>query len=410
MAPQGLTDDQLLRAAEQYGTPLYVYDADRIRHQYDRLLSFFPWEKTSLYYAMKANYNPAILALLKEKGASIDAVSLGDVLLARRMGFPKERILFTANKITDEEMHAVAEEGILFNIGSLTRLERYGAAYPGSRVCLRVNPDVKAGANEQVMTGGADSKFGIRIDRIGEARKIAEEYGLRVVGLHEHTGSGIPEATNILSAMDSLASLVRPQDFPHLEFVDFGGGFKIPYHSGEKEQDYTSLGDQATELMRRLSDQYGRDLEMRFEPGRYLVGQAGYFLTRATVLKDVPAKRLVGVDSGFPQLIRPMFYGSYHHIRNVSNPDGRPETYDVVGNICETGDVFGEDRKLPETREGDVLVIGNAGAYCYSMGGVYNLRPMPSEVVAEGGSFRLVRKGLSEKELVERILSESVTG
>ncbi len=393
----------LISLARQFGTPLYVYDAELIRKKYAELLSCFLYQKTKLFYAMKANYNPEVLKILLQEGASIDAVSPAEVLLALKLGFKPGQILFTANMMTDAEMDEVQQTGVLFNIGSLSELERYGKKYSENDVCIRFNPDVVAGHHEKVRTGGKDTKFGITLDKVDEVTKIAKKYSLKIIGIHEHTGSGIPETVDMVSGMKNILEIVTPKNFPNLEFVDFGGGFKISY-TRDKQVDYNSFGREVSKLMKEKSSPFGRELAMFFEPGRFLVAETGYLLVRATTIKKNSEKVIVGVDSGFPQLIRPMFYDAYHHIVNLSNPNGNKKKYDIAGNICETGDYFATNRELPEIREGDIVAICDAGAYCYSMGGKYNLRAMPAEVIFEKGEGRLITKRLSNEELVKGIL------
>ena len=367
--------DALVRYAETYATPLYVYDAERIRTQYRKLSAV----DAKLFYAMKANYNPDILRVLLDLGAGIDAVSLGDVLLARKIGFSKERILYTANRTRDEELDQVYQMGVLCNLGSLSQLARFARRHPGARVCVRLNPMIQAGEHERVVTAGENSKFGVPLTRLSELLGIVAAEGLNVVGVHEHAGSGIPESVEMIKGMENVLAVL--DRFPDLEFVDFGGGFKVAYAPGEAEFDHKRF---AAEVNARFAAACGeRDLEMRFEPGKYLVAQAGTLLVTVTDVTATPHKILVGVDSGFPQLIRPMFYGAYHRIENLSNPNGERHLYDVVGNICESGDSFATERPLPEVREGDVLAIRDAGAYCASMGGVYNQRPMPAELLVD---------------------------
>ncbi len=396
---------QLINLAQKYGTPLYVYDGDLIIQRYQELSDFIPWKKLKIYYAMKANYNLHLLKLLNKKGAYLDAVSPGDVLLALKAGFSKEKILFTANKITDEEMHYVKKSDVLFNIGSLSRLEKYGQAYPNSEVCLRFNPDVVAGEHENVRTGGESTKFGILLKKLELVKEIVRKYNLRVVGLHEHTGSGIPETVKMIEGMKNLLQIITKENFPDLRFVDFGGGFKVPYHPDEKRVDYRKFGREIVRIFSDFCRSYGKELEMYFEPGKYVVAESGYLLMEVTTIKT-NGKNIAGTNSGFPQLIRPMFYQAYHHLLNLSNPQGKLKKYDICGNICESGDCFAVNRDLPEIREGDLLAVENAGAYCYSMGGVYNLRAMPAEVLVLDGKDKLVRKRLSHEELVEQIINE----
>ena len=396
----------LIALADKYSTPLYVYNGNLIKQRYHELLNYFPYKKVKLFYAMKANYNLAILKLLEKEGANIDAVSPGEVYLALKAGFTKERILFTANMMTDEEIHEVQKLGIIFNIGSLSELERYGKFYPHNKVCIRFNPDVVAGFHKNVRTGGKDTKFGIFLHHLEQVKAISKKYNLTIVGIHEHTGSGIPETVDMMAGFKNILKIVKKEHFPDLEFVDFGGGFKVPYQPSEKQVDYAAFGRTAVELFMKTNQEFGRELSIYFEPGRYLVAESGYLLVKVTVVKSND-KNIAGTNSGFPQLIRPMFYDAYHHIVNLTNQAGTKKVYDVAGNICETGDYFATSRELPEIRENDLLAIQNAGAYCYSMGGIYNLRPMPAEVLVLNGKDKLVRKRLSSKELVEEIVKES---
>ena len=405
--------EQLLDLAVRHGTPLYYYDGARVREQYKLFRSFFSFPRVGVHYAMKANYNPTLLRILCEEGCNIDAVSHAEVLLALQVGFRSSDIMYTSNMISDTEMHTVAALGVLFNIDSLSRLEKFGCAFPGSRVCLRFNPEVVTGHHDNVKTGGDETKFGINLRNIDSALAICSRYGLRVVGVHEHAGSGIPETVDMEAGMSAILRLVTLSRFPDLEFVDFGGGFKVPYKPGEKVVDYAAFGVSVSAMFSTFCSTFGGELEMRFEPGRFLVAEAGYLLVTVNTLKYNGDRRIVGVDSGFPQLIRPMFYGAYHHITNVSaliRSDVEVERYDVVGNICETGDRFAKDRMISTISEGDILCIHTAGAYGYAMGGVYNLRAMPTEVVidsTDGVTFvEFVRKGLSAQELIDSVLSK----
>ena len=393
----------LLELAQEYATPLYVYDGDLIRQKYYELLAYFPYP-IKLFYAMKANFNKEILKLLLDTGASIDAVSPAEVLLALEIGFPKEKILFTANRTTEEEMKLVYDLGILCNVGSLSQLKKFGAAHPTSRVCIRLNPMVVAGENELVSTAGENSKFGIPLDKKREMLDIIKTYSLTVVGIHEHTGSGIPETVHMKQGVKNILAILDKESFPDLEFIDFGGGFKVSYRPNEKAVDYVSFGKEMGEIFSTFCTAHGKELDMYFEPGKFLVAEAGTLLVTVTDLVTTKNKILAGVNSGFPQLIRPMFYGAYHHIRNITHPNGEEETYDVVGNICESGDCFATDRNIPEIHEGDILSIETAGAYCYSMGGNYNLRPMPAEVLVLDEKVSLVTRRITHAELAGSVL------
>ncbi len=404
----GITHDQLVELAKTYGTPLYVYDGDLILQRYKELFKFIPWPKLEIFYAMKANYNVGILRLLKENKAKIDIVSPAEAILCLKLGFTPENLLYTANNITEEEMEEVHKLGILFNIGSLSRLENYGVKYPGSRVCLRFNPDVVAGSHVKIQTGGNITKFGILMQDVPKVTELMRKYNLTVVGLHEHTGSGIAETEKVYQSMHNLLSLAKVENFPDLEFIDFGGGLKVPYHPEERRIDYTQFGKTISEIFAKFCLEYRKKLTLRFEPGKYIVAESGHLVVQVNTFKDNRGRLIVGTNSGFPQLIRPSFYDAYHHIVNLSNPEGEIQKYDICGNICETGDVFASQRELPEVRIGDYLTLENAGAYCYAMGGIYNLRGMPSEVLFVKGKVKLIRKQLTNIELAEQILRDSV--
>ncbi|MBR2356983.1 MAG: diaminopimelate decarboxylase [Lentisphaeria bacterium] len=403
-----LQPDMLLELAGKYGTPLYVYDLDRVVDNYKNLFNFIKYDKLQVHYALKANYNIALLKALRDAGAGLDTVSPGEVHLALALGFEREKIIFTANNLTDAEVDEVQALGVLFNIGSLSRLEKYGKAYPGSRLCVRFNPDVVDGENAATATGGDLAKFGILLQDVEKVAEIARKYDLHIVGLHEHTGSGLQHTESVFKSMKNLMALATPERFPELEFMDFGGGFKVPYKPDEERVDYVKMGAEITALFSDFCQKYGKELAMKFEPGNYMVAEAGVMLTRVNTLKFNRTRTIAGCDAGFPQLIRPVFYGAYHHIENLSNPAGAAQVYDVCGNICETGDRFAEQRELAEIRESDVLAIYNAGAYCYSMGGIYNLRSMPGEVAVQNGVAKLIRKRKSNTELVAELLNDSV--
>lgn len=401
-----MTNQQLISLARCYGTPLYVYDGEMILQRYRDLFSFIPYPKLEIHYAVKANYNPGILRLLQQAGCGIDAVSPGDVNCALKMGYAKDKIILTANNMTDEECDRMLADGVLLNVGSLSRLKKIAAKHPGTRLCLRFNPDVCDGDNEKTMTGGDLTKFGILLEDADEAARIAREGNLHIVGLHEHTGSGLQHVESVLKSMENLMSIATPERFPELEFMDFGGGFKVPYKPGEVRVDYVAMGRQIVDLFNGFCAKYGKELVMRFEPGKYMVAEAGVLVMEANTIKHNRSRTIVGCNSGFSQLIRPVLYGAYHHIRNLTNESGAPQVYDICGNICETGDRFAEQRELPEIREYDLLAVENAGAYCYSMGSVYNLRQMPGEVVVCGNDVVSVRRQESEDAMLERLLKE----
>ncbi len=393
---QGLS---LASLCETYPTPFYLYDLNHALGRYDYLRRIFEWPRVKIHYAMKANANPHLLLALKNIGARLDTVSPAEVLLALKLGFKKEDLLYTANNMTDEEILLLKGQGVLFNIDSLSGLRRYASLCPNTEVCLRFNADVVAGENAKVQTGGDKTKFGIRLENVGEALDIAAAARLTIVGLHEHTGSGIADPEKFVEGMKNLLSIAKREWFPALRFVDFGGGFKVPYRPDERQIDYDDFGRRASALFSSFCAEYGRELDLYFEPGKFVAAECGILVTRVNSLIRNKARLIAGTDSGFSHLIRPVLYDAYHHILNISNPNGPLQTYDVCGNICETGDLFASDRLLPEIREGDVLAILNAGAYGYTMGSLYNLRPMPAEIAVQDGRAFISRPRVSHEDL-----------
>ena len=383
----------LKNLVDRYGSPLYCYDLDLIGEKYDFLKDNI--KNSKVLYAMKANYNPSILKLFLKRGAGIDAVSLGEVMLALRIGFSSNDILYTANNSAQREIEEVHKKGILINFGSVGQLERFVATHPSTEVCLRFNPEVIAGDHEYTATAGPDSKFGIRLSDMPEVKKVIKDYNVKVIGIHQHTGSGLSDEDDFYQGIIFLTALIDL--FPDLKFVNVGGGIGVPYKEGQKSIDVKSVGKT---LRRMIPDEF----EIHVEPGKHLVAESGHLLVEVTDIKKTKNKTIVGVNSGMSQLIRPVLYGAYHHITNLSNSDGEKKTYDVVGNICETGDNFAIDREISQIRLGNTLAIHNAGAYCYSMGSNYNLRPMPPEVTYRGEKTSLSRPGNMITDMIIKII------
>ncbi|MCS7082833.1 MAG: diaminopimelate decarboxylase [Bacteroidetes bacterium] len=402
-----IAPDRLLEAAELWGTPLYVYDEATIRARCRQLREVFSALPHRLLYALKANYNPHLLRIIRREGFGFDAVSLGEVeLLQRALGVGPEEVLFTPNMLSDAEMQEAVARGLLLNIGELSRLERFAARYPGRSVALRINPARGAGHHAYVVTAGENAKFGIPLEDLPQAQEIAQAGGLRIVGLHQHIGSGIPDLRAFGEAMRILLELAP--HFPDLQWLDFGGGLPIPYRPDERPLDWAEAERHLIGPLKEFLARSGRPLRFYFEPGRYVVAEAGLLLVRVTALKRVGKRRYVGTDSGFHHLIRPVLYGSYHHIVNLSNPEGPLNVYTVTGNLCESGDVFAHDRPMPEVRIGDVLAILDAGAYGLSMASTYNLREFPAEVLFTAeGRFRCIRPRPSREALVAAILRDT---
>jgi diaminopimelate decarboxylase len=376
---------------ETYGTPLYVYDQSLIQRQYQRLTAAFAWPGLRLHYACKANSNPHLLRALRAMGARLDTVSLQEVRIGFISGFSPQEIIFTPNSVGFEEIREAASLGVHINIDNLSILEQFGEAFGSSYpVCLRINPHIMGGGHVNISTGHIDSKFGISIYQMRHTERIVQHYGIKVEGLHMHTGSDILDTEVFLRAADILFEQAAP--FGDLRYLDFGSGFKVAYKEDDYETDLEEVGEKLIARMRQFSADRGKEIELWFEPGKYLVSESGLLLVSCTALKQTTAAVFAGVDSGLNHLIRPMFYGAYHRISNLTRPEAKPRIYTVVGNICET-DTFAYDRRLPEIHEGDLLAFHNAGAYGYSMASNYNARPRPAEVLIDlGGTPRLIRR------------------
>lgn len=388
--PQQITSQQLIDLANEFGTPLYVYHAEKIREQYEKLQNAFVSSPARFFYACKALTNINILKYINELGAGLDCVSINEVKLGLKAGFTPVNILYTPNCVDFAEVVEAKDLGVNINLDNISLLEQFGNRFGGSYpVCIRINPHIMAGGNFKISTGHVDSKFGISIHQLRHIERVVKTFRMQVTGLHMHTGSEIKDVGVFLEGLEVMFNMAT--HFPDLKFIDLGSGFKVPYQPDDAETDVQSLGQKVSAAFAAFEKESGKKLEVWFEPGKYLVSQAGYFIVKANVIKQTPATVFAGVNSGFNHLIRPMFYEAYHHISNISNPNGPERIYTVVGNICET-DTFAWDRKLNEVREGDYLVFYNAGAYGFEMSSNFNSRLKPAEVLFREGKGHLIRK------------------
>ena len=381
---------QLLELAKKYGSPIYVYDTDKIESQYNRLTSAFSTVKSlKLNYAVKALSNINILKFFKNIGAGLDTVSIQEVQLGLTTGIDPKKIIFTPNGVSLKEIEEVAKMGVQINIDNLSILELFGQKHPEIPVCIRINPHIMAGGNSKISVGHIDSKFGISIHQVPHIKRVVENTGMNINGIHMHTGSDILDIDTFLRATEILFDVAK--QFDDIDFIDFGSGFKVPYKEGDISTDIEQLGLQLSERFNEFCVEYGKEITLMFEPGKFLVSDAGVFLAKVNVVKQTTSTVFAHVDSGFNHLVRPMMYDSYHHITNISNPEGRDRYYSVVGYICET-DTFGSNRRIAEISEEDVLCFHNAGAYCFSMASNYNSRYLPAEVMVHQGKDYLIRK------------------
>ena len=395
--------------ADRYGTPLYVYETQRIRDAYATLERAFAVQDLRIHFASKANSNPWILRILAQAGAWADVVSPGEILMARTAGFPAQRLLYNGNSASDAEMREAVDQGVRINVESMSQLRRLGTLAPGVAISIRFNIYVGGGHHSHVITGGPESKFGIDWEQADEVRDTAAQGNLRVAGVHCHIGSGVLEAERFVQAVTNLLTVARR--FPDLEQVNFGGGIGIPYRRGQQELAVDRLGALLTAEYERFCTAYGARPALCLEPGRFLVARSGTLLTRVTAVNQARKYLFAGTDSGFNHLVRPAMYGSYHHIEPVEPRAGEARETVLTGNICESGDVFTRDeegivpRSLPPLEEGDLVAIRDAGAYGFAMASRYNSFPLPAEVLVEDGGDTLIRRRDAPAQLLENIPS-----
>lgn len=385
-----MKEADLLRIVETYGNPLYVYDSEKITSQYNRLTKAFSTVKNlKLNYAAKALSNITILKLMNSLGSGLDTVSIQEVQLGLLAGFKPESIIFTPNGVSLEEIEEASALGVRINIDNLSILEQFGSKHPDIPVCIRINPHVMAGGNSNISVGHIDSKFGISIHQIPHLLRIVELTKMNINGIHMHTGSDILDIDVFLYASEILFETAK--NFKNLDFIDFGSGFKVPYKEGDIETNVEELGKKLSKRFNEFCKEYGKELTLAFEPGKFLVSEAGYFLAKVNVVKQTTSTVFASIDSGFNHLIRPMLYGANHSIKNISNPKGRERYYSVVGYICET-DTFASNKRINEISEDDILCFKNAGAYCFTMASNYNSRFRPAEVLWHKGKAVLIRE------------------
>lgn len=389
----------LLKISKTFGDPVYVYDSEKIISQFNRLTNAFGIVKNlRLNYAAKALSNLSILKLMNSLGGGLDTVSIQEVNLGLLAGFKPEDIIFTPNGVSLEEIEEASALGVQINIDNLSILEQFGNKHPDIPVCVRINPHVMAGGNSNISVGHIDSKFGISIHQIPHLLRIVELTQMNINGIHMHTGSDILDIDVFLYASEILFETAK--NFKNLDFIDFGSGFKVPYKEGDIETNVEEFGKKLGKRFNEFCDEYGKDLTLSFEPGKFLVSEAGHFLAKVNVVKQTTSTVFASIDSGFNHLIRPMLYGAKHSIVNISNPKGRERYYSVVGYICET-DTFGSNRRINEISEGDILCFRNAGAYCFTMASNYNSRFRPPEVLWHKGKAHLIRERETFDDLIK---------
>ena len=397
-----MKNKDLLRAVKMFGSPSYVYDASKIKKQYNRLITSFKTVKNlKINYAVKALSNLSILKYINHLGAGIDTVSIQEVVIGIKAGFSPDKIIYTPNGVSINEIIKVSKMGVNINIDNLNMLEQFGSLHPEIPVCIRINPHVMAGGNNKISVGHIDSKFGISIHQIPLLLRIVKNTNIKVNGIHMHTGSDILDIEVFIHAAEILFDTASK--FKNLEFIDFGSGFKVPYSPGDNETNIEELGVKLSKRFNDFCSEYGKELTLAFEPGKFLVSEAGNFLCSVNSIKQTTSTVFAQVDSGFNHFVRPMMYGSKHYIENISNPNDSERFYSVVGYICET-DTFATNRRISKISEGDVLCFRNAGAYCFSMASNYNSRYKPSEILFINNEFIEIRK----RETIEDLMKNQI--
>ena len=397
-----MKNKDLLKAVKMFGSPSYVYDASKIKKQYNRLITSFKTVKNlKINYAVKALSNLSILKYINHLGAGIDTVSIQEVVIGIKAGFSPDKIIYTPNGVSINEIIKVSKMGVNINIDNLNMLEQFGSLHPEIPVCIRINPHVMAGGNNKISVGHIDSKFGISIHQIPLLLRIVKNTNIKVNGIHMHTGSDILDIEVFIHAAEILFDTASK--FKDLEFIDFGSGFKVPYSPGDNETNIEELGVKLSKRFNDFCNEYGKELTLAFEPGKFLVSEAGNFLCSVNSIKQTTSTVFAQVDSGFNHFVRPMMYGSKHYIENISNPNDSERFYSVVGYICET-DTFATNRRISKISEGDVLCFRNAGAYCFSMASNYNSRYKPSEILFINNEFIEIRK----RETIEELMKNQI--
>ena len=393
---------ELLR---KYGSPLYVYNEDILRKSARDLKNLVDLPNYEVSYSIKANSNLHILRILKEEGLHADAMSDGEIYILNEAGFKNENIFYVCNNVSAEEMKYAHDRGIMISVDSLSQLRTYGMNFPGTKVAVRLNPGIGVGHHQKVVTGGKTTKFGINLDMIPNIKAIESEFGLTISGINQHLGSLFMSSSEYLRGVNEL--LETALQFEDLEFLDFGGGFGIPYEkqNGQERLELIEFGKKLTEVLRNWQETNDKHIIFRCEPGRYIVAESSILLGSVYAKKSNYEKLFIGTDIGFSVLIRPAMYGSHHDIEVYRNDelvrDDVKETVNITGNICESGDILAEERELPVITEGDILGVMDAGAYGYSMSSNYNNRMRPAEVmILSDGSLKLIRRRDTYEDLV----------
>jgi diaminopimelate decarboxylase len=402
----GKTDP--IQLSEKFGTPLYVYNENILRRRCRDLMGLIAYPKFTVNYSPKANGNLELLKIVRSEGLRVDAMSPGEIYVNLMAGYKPEEIFFIGNNVSEDEFIYAIHAGVKISVDSLSQLDMYGRLNPRGQVAFRVNPGFGAGHHEKVMTAGQRTKFGIEISSIHEVRNIIEKYNLKLIGINQHIGSLFMDGDAYLRSTEAILSVAK--QFNDLEFIDLGGGFGIPYQkqAGQTRLDLEDLGLKLTEVIHAWVKDYGKEIEFKIEPGRYIVAESSILLGKVNALKTNYKIKYIGTDMGFNVLIRPAMYDSHHDVeiyRRNGTASLKEEQVRIVGNICETGDIIAKDRNLPEIFEQDILGVLDSGAYGYSMSSNYNNRLRPAEVLIDtAGNPRLIRRRDTMEDLVRNFV------
>ncbi len=397
--------------SEKYGTPLYVYNEELLRKRCHDLKTLISYPKFTVNYSPKANSNLELIRIVRDEGLKVDAMSPGEIYINLLAGYKPEEIFYISNNVSEEEMLYAIHAGVNISVDSVSQLEMYGKLNPGSRIAFRLNPGIGAGHHEKVKTAGKKTKFGIEMNSIPEVKRLLEEYNLKLIGINQHIGSLFMDGEAYLKSTENILSVAR--QFEDLEFIDLGGGFGIPYKKQENQPrlDLKELGIKLTDIINTWVKEYGKNIEFKIEPGRYIVAESSILLGKVNAVKTNYTIKYIGTDLGFNVLIRPAMYDSHHDVeiyRKNGTPSLKEETVRIVGNICETGDIIAKDRTLPEIFEKDILGILDSGAYGYSMSSNYNNRLRPAEVLIDlEGNHRLIRRRDTLEDLVRNFIHQN---
>jgi diaminopimelate decarboxylase len=402
----GQTDP--IQLAEKYGTPLYVYNEKILRKRCKDLKELINYPNFTVNYSPKANSNLELIKIVRDEGLCVDAMSPGEIYINLMAGYKPEEIFFISNNVSEDEFRYAIHAGVKISVDSVSQLEMYGKINPGGKIAFRINPGVGAGHHEKLKTAGQKTKFGIEITSIDEVKKIIEEYNLKLIGINQHIGSLFMNGDAYLESTENILKIAK--QFDDLEFIDLGGGFGIPYQkqANQPRLDLKELGNKLTVVINNWINDYGKEIEFKIEPGRYIVAESSILLGKVNAVKTNYKIRYVGTDLGFNVLLRPAMYDSHHDVeiyRTNGTPSLKEESVRIVGNICETGDIIAKDRILPEIFEKDILGVLDSGAYGYSMSSNYNNRLRPAEVLIQSdGTSRLIRRRDTLEDLVRNFV------